>query len=44
MTNRERFLCVLNGKMPDDRLPMIEWAGWWDLTRKRWDKEGFLSP
>lgn len=40
MTNRERFLCVLNGKMPDDRLPMIEWAGWWDLTRKRWDKEG----
>ena len=23
-----------------DRLPMIEWAFWWDLTLKRWHDEG----
>lgn len=25
MTNRERVNAILNFKMPDDRLPMIEW-------------------
>lgn len=40
MTNRERFLAALNGK-PDDRLPMIEWAGWWDKTLAVWESEGF---
>ena len=25
---------------PVDRLPMIEWAGWWDKTIARWKEEG----
>ena len=25
---------------PVDRLPLIEWAGWWDETIERWHKEG----
>ncbi|MCL1792642.1 MAG: hypothetical protein FWG34_02110 [Oscillospiraceae bacterium] len=41
MTARERFLAVLNGNLPDDRLPMIEWAAWWDVTMARWLGEGF---
>jgi len=42
MTVRERFLTVLNGELPDDRLPMIEWAAWWwDKTIERWIGEGF---
>jgi len=41
MTVRERFLTVLNGELPDDRLPMVEWAAWWwDETIVRWIKEG----
>lgn len=43
MTNRERFQAVLNGRKPDDRLPVVEWATWWDLTIKRWQGEG-LDP
>lgn len=43
MTNRERFHAVLNGKTPDDRLPVIEWAYYWNLTRERWNSEG-LDP
>mgnify|MGYP005633963139 CR=1 FL=1 len=39
MKDRERFLNTLNFK-PVDRLPMIEWAGWWDKTIDRWKKEG----
>lgn len=39
MTNRERFAAVLNGKKPD-RLPMVEWASWWELTTNRWEQEG----
>jgi hypothetical protein len=31
---------VLDGKMPDDRLPVIESAIWWDLTLRRWEAEG----
>ncbi|MCL1857911.1 MAG: hypothetical protein FWF92_01585 [Oscillospiraceae bacterium] len=42
MTVRERFLTVLNGGLPDDRLPMVEWAAWWwDATITRWIGEGF---
>ena len=41
MTARERFLktlrCDISGL---DRLPMVEWAPWWDLTLKRWVKDG----
>ena len=39
MTIRERFLAVLNFK-PFDRLPVIEWAGWWSDTIDRWRGEG----
>ena len=40
MTNRERFLAALNGT-PTERLPMIEWAGWWDKTISNWETQGF---
>jgi uroporphyrinogen-III decarboxylase len=39
MKNRERFLNTLNFK-PVDRLPVVEWAGWWDKTINRWKNEG----
>ena len=25
---------------PFDRLPLLEWAGWWDKTIDRWHSEG----
>ena len=40
MTPRERFIRTMNFDMPDDRLPMIEWAAWWDKTIERWKGEG----
>lgn len=40
MNNRQRFLDTLNFKRPSDRLPMLEWASWWDLTIDRWLQEG----
>jgi len=43
MTAKERFQIVLNGGMPSGRLPMVEWAAWWDETIKRWEGEG-LPP
>lgn len=39
MTNRERFTRTLEFQ-PVDRLPVIEWAPWWDQTIKRWQTEG----
>ena len=39
MTARERFLKCMNFEKPD-RLPMIEWATWWDKTIDRWKEEG----
>jgi hypothetical protein len=39
MTNRERFHAVMNFQ-PVDRLPLVEWANWWDLTIDRWWGEG----
>ena len=39
-TVRSRFQKVLRGEMPDDRLPVIEWATWWDQTIRRWEGEG----
>ncbi len=39
MTNRERFRAVMNFE-PFDRLPIIEWAGWWNKTKERWEQEG----
>jgi len=40
MTPRERFQAILAFERPDDRLPMIEWAAWWDKTLDRWRGEG----
>ena len=42
MKCRERFLAVMNFQ-PFDRLPIIEWAVWWDKTIERWHGEG-LPP
>jgi hypothetical protein len=39
MTSRERFRAVMNFE-PFDRLPLIEWATWWDQTIARWHGEG----
>ncbi len=39
MNTRERFHAVMNFK-PFDRLPLVEWAGWWDKTIARWHQEG----
>ena len=39
MTERERIRAVLNFGQPD-RLPVVEWATWWDQTIRRWEKEG----
>ncbi|MHB9036211.1 MAG: uroporphyrinogen decarboxylase family protein [Armatimonadota bacterium] len=39
MTNRERFRKALNFE-PVDRLPILEWAIWWDQTISRWHSEG----
>ena len=43
MTNRDRIKAVLNFEKPDDRLPMIEWAAWWDKTITNWRSQG-LPP
>jgi len=40
MTPRDRFVRTLNFQKCDDRLPMVEWAAWWDLTIDRWKTEG----
>jgi len=40
MTPRERFTATFDFEKPDDRLPMIEWAAWWDKTTDRWFDEG----
>jgi len=39
MTHVERFKRLMNFE-PVDRLPMVEWAGYWDLTLARWQQEG----
>lgn len=39
MTVRERFRAVMDFR-PFDRLPVVEWAPWWDKTIERWRCEG----
>ena len=39
MNTRERFNAVMNFE-PFDRLPVLEWAPWWDKTIERWRAEG----
>jgi len=38
MNTRERFQAVMNFQ-PFDRLPLVEWATWWDKTITRWHSE-----
>lgn len=38
MNTVERVRAILNFE-PFDRLPVIEWAPWWDLTVRRWHGE-----
>lgn len=38
MTVRERFQAVMNFE-PFDRLPVVEWAVWWNQTIDRWHTE-----
>jgi len=38
MTTRERLQAVMSFQ-PFDRLPIVEWAGWWDQTIRRWHAE-----
>ncbi|TVQ20294.1 MAG: hypothetical protein EA382_15300 [Spirochaetaceae bacterium] len=42
MTTRERLHAVMTFSRPD-RLPIVEWASYWDKTVARWRGEG-LSP
>jgi hypothetical protein len=42
MNTRERFHAIMNFQ-PFDRLPILEWAVWWDKTIERWHTEG-LPP
>ncbi len=39
MNHVERFRALMDFK-PVDRLPRIEWAGFWDQTLTRWKQEG----
>ncbi len=38
MNARERFHAIMKFQ-PFDRLPIIEWAGWWNKTLERWHGE-----
>ena len=42
MNHVERFRALVEGK-PVDRLPMVEWAVWWNETIDRWRSEGLQS-
>jgi hypothetical protein len=42
MTVRERLRAVLRGEAVD-RLPIVEWATYWDQTVERWRSEGMPS-
>lgn len=42
MTVSERFHAVMNFE-PFDRLPLVEWAAWWDKTVDRWHTEGLST-
>jgi len=39
MNTQERFHAIIQFQ-PFDRLPILEWAGWWDDTIRRWYGEG----
>ena len=35
----DRFKAIVERK-PFDRLPLLEWVGWWDVTLERWWEDG----
>ena len=39
MNNVERFQKTMNFE-PVDKMPVVEWANWWDQTLTRWYGEG----
>lgn len=39
MNTHERFQAIMHFQ-PFDRLPILEWAGWWNKTIERWHGEG----
>jgi Uroporphyrinogen decarboxylase (URO-D) len=39
MNNRQRFHAIMNFE-PFDRLPVVEWAPWWNQTTDRWRGQG----
>ena len=39
MTASQRIRAVIKGEK-FDRLPVIEWAPWWNLTAENWIKQG----
>lgn len=39
MNTRQRFKAIMNFEQ-FDRLPIVEWAAWWDKTIERWLSEG----
>lgn len=41
-TSRERFRAIVNFE-PFDRLPLVEWAVWWNETIERWYRGGLDS-
>ena len=41
MNTRERFLRTMAFR-ETDRLPMLEWATWWNKTIDRWKTEGLV--
>lgn len=40
MDNIERFRSVFSFSPTLDRVPVVEWAGWWDLTVDAWRAQG----
>ena len=38
MKTHERFRAAAKG-LEIDRLPLIEWTGWWDVTLNGWYKD-----
>lgn len=43
MNATERFTALMKGETVD-RLPVMEWAPWWNLTVDRWNGEGLGIP
>jgi hypothetical protein len=39
-TTREKFIAVMQDGDVSKGLPVIEWAGWWNLTRENWIRQG----